>query len=346
VDLTGLAAHTTLRLGGPARRLVEAGSAAEIVDAVRAADAAGEPVLLIGGGSNLVIADGGWPGVVVLLRSRGVAVRGAGATVELTVEAGEPWEELVTRAVAEGWAGIECLAGIPGLTGATPVQNVGAYGQEVAETITAVRVWDRVAGQQRDLTPAECEFGYRSSAFKHSARYVVLAVAFRLRPQPISAPVRYAELARNLGIAVDDAAKLADVRDAVLALRRGKGMVLDPADHDTWSAGSFFTNPVLGPAELVGFEARLPPGTGYPSWPAGGGTKLSAAWLIERAGYGKGYGSGRVGLSGKHTLALTNRGGATTAELVALATEIRDGVLTRFGVALAPEPMLVGVTLR
>jgi UDP-N-acetylmuramate dehydrogenase len=225
------------------------------------------------------------------------------------------------------------------------VQNVGAYGQEVAETITGVRVWDRVDGRQRELAPVECGFGYRDSAFKHSDRYVVLAVALRLRPQPVSAPVRYAELARTLGVAVGEPAKLADVRDAVLALRRGKGMVLDPADHDTWSVGSFFTNPVLPPAELAGFEARLPPGTGYPCWPAGSGTKLSAAWLIEQAGYGKGYGSGPVGLSGKHTLALTNRGGATTAELVALAGEIQAGVRARFGVTLAAEPLLVGVTL-
>jgi UDP-N-acetylmuramate dehydrogenase len=340
-----LAAYTTLRLGGPARRVVEAGSAAEVVEAVRVADAAREPVLLIGGGSNLVLADAGWPGVAVLLRSRGLAVAGGGAAVELTVEAGEPWDEVVARAVAEGWAGIECLAGIPGLTGATPVQNVGAYGQEVAETITGVRVWDRVAGRLLELTAAECGFGYRDSTFKHAERYVVLAVTFRLRPQPSSAPVRYAELAHSLGVGVGEPAKLTDVRDAVLALRRGKGMVLDPADHDTWSVGSFFTNPVLAPAELVDFEARLPAGRGYPSWPAGGGTKLSAAWLIEQAGYGKGYGSGRVRLSGKHTLALTNRGGATTAELIELATEIRAGVRGRFGVTLAPEPLLIGVAL-
>ncbi|MEN3358642.1 MAG: UDP-N-acetylmuramate dehydrogenase [Mycobacteriales bacterium] len=340
-----LSAYTTLRLGGPARQLVEAGSSAEIVAAVRAADAAGEPVLLVGGGSNLVLADEGWPGVAVLLRSRGVAVQTGYGAVTLTVEAGEPWDELITRVVGEGWAGIEGLAGVPGLTGATPTQNVGAYGQEVAETITGVRVWDRAGGRERVLAPAECELGYRDSVFKRSERYVVLAVTFRLRPQPLSGPVRYAELARGLGIEVGESAKLADVRDAALALRRGKGMVLDPADHDTWSVGSFFTNPVLGAVELVAFEARLPPGTGYPSWPADGGTKLSAAWLIERAGYGRGYGSGHVGLSGKHTLALTNRGGASTAELMALAGEIRAGVRRAFGVTLAPEPRLVGVTL-
>jgi UDP-N-acetylmuramate dehydrogenase len=340
-----LAAYTTLRVGGPARRLVTAGSAARIVAAVRAADAAGEPVLLVGGGSNLVLADEGWPGVAVLLRSRGVAVQRDGDAVAVTVQAGEPWDDVVARAVAEGWAGIECLAGIPGLTGATPVQNVGAYGQEVAETITGVRVWDRVAGQQRELSPAECGFGYRDSAFKHVDRYVVLAVTFRLAAAPVSRPVRYAELARTLGVAVGEAAKLGEVRDAVLALRRGKGMVADPADHDTWSVGSFFTNPVLSPAALTDFEARLDPGAGYPSWPAAGGTKLSAAWLIEHAGFGKGYRAGRVALSGKHTLALTNRGGATTAEVIALARQIRDGVRARFGVTLTPEPLLVGIVL-
>jgi UDP-N-acetylmuramate dehydrogenase len=339
-----LAGYTTLRLGGPARRLVTAASAAEIVAAVRAADAAGEPVLLVGGGSNLVVADGGFPGTAVLLRSRGVAVAAAGDAVELRVAAGEPWDDLVTRAVTEGWAGIECLAGIPGLAGATPVQNVGAYGQEVADTITGVRVYDRAERVERDLAPAECRFGYRDSRFKHDDRYVVLSVDFRLAVQPLSAPVRYPELARALGVAVGDAAKSADVAAAVLSLRRGKGMVLDPADHDTWSAGSFFTNPVLDPAAAAGFAARA--GTeDYPRWPAGADTKLSAAWLIEHAGFAKGYGSGPVTVSTKHTLALTNRGGATTADLLALAREIRDGVRERYGVTLVAEPRLVGVAL-
>ena len=344
---TALAAYTTLRLGGPACRMVEAASAAEIVDAVRSADTAGEPVLLVGGGSNLVLADEGWPGAAVLLRSRGVTTeRDRDADrVRLTVEAGEPWDDLVDRAVAEGLAGIECLAGIPGLVGATPVQNVGAYGQEVAETVVAVRVWDRAGGAVRDLAPLDCGFAYRDSAFKHSDRYVVLSVTFALRARPLSRPVRYAELAGTLGVAVGEPAKLADVRDAVLGLRLRKGMVLDPDDHDTWSVGSFFTNPVLGPDGLAAFERRLDPGTWYPSWLAGGGTKLSAAWLIERSGFGKGYGNGQVRLSSKHTLALTNRGGGTTAELVALAREIRDEVRARFGVTLTPEPRLVGVAL-
>jgi UDP-N-acetylmuramate dehydrogenase len=338
VPIAGL---TTLRLGGPARTLVEATSAAELVDAVRTADEAGEPVLLVGGGSNLVVGDDGWPGRVVLLRSRGVAVEAEGDTRTLTVEAGESWDALVARAAAEGWAGIEALSGIPGLVGATPVQNVGAYGQEVADTISRVDAYDRETGEVLRLGPAECRFGYRDSLFKHTDRYVVLRVAFTLRVSDKSAPLRYAELARAVG----EIAPLADVRAAVLRLRAGKGMVVDPADPDTWSAGSFFTNPILTPAGLAAFERRLGAGETYPSWPAGTDRKLSAAWLIEQAGFGKGYGSGPVRISTKHTLALTHRGGGTAADLVALAREVRAGVEARFGVPLRPEPRLVGVSL-
>jgi UDP-N-acetylmuramate dehydrogenase len=338
-----LAELTTLRVGGPAARVVEATDPAGLVEAVQAADAAGEPMLLVGGGSNLVVADAGWPGVAVLLRARGVALDRDGERVRLTVEAGEPWDDLVAWTVAEGLAGIECLSGIPGLAGATPVQNVGAYGQEVAETIAAVRVWDRVVEVEVDLPAAACGFGYRDSAFKHTDRYVVLAVTFVLAAQQTSAPVRYPELAGALGVPVGEPAKLADVREAVLGLRRGKGMVLDPADHDTWSVGSFFTNPVLTPAELA--AARLPAGP-FPHWPApGGGTKLSAAWLIGSAGFGRGHGTGLARVSSKHTLALTNRGGATAADILALARELRDGVRARTGVTLTPEPRLVGLTL-
>ena len=341
-----LAPLTTFRLGGPAARLVEAAAAGDIVDAVRAADAAADPVLLVGGGSNLVVADAGWPGLVVLLRSRGVHLRRDGDRVTVTVQAGESWDDLVARAVAEGLAGIECLAGIPGLAGATPVQNVGAYGQEVAETIVAVTAWDRERGQVRELSTMDCGFAYRTSIFKNVKRYVVLSATFSLEPSELSGPVRYAELARALGVTIGERAKLAEVREAVLALRRGKGMVLDAADHDTWSAGSFFTNPVLSTVDIAAFEARLAPGTAYPHWPAAGGaTKLSAAWLIEHAGFGRGYRRGRVALSGKHTLALSNRGGASTGELLGLAREVRDGVHARYGVALHPEPQLVGVAL-
>ncbi len=338
-----LAEVTTLRLGGPTARVVEAGTQAELVAAVRAADTAGEPLLLVGGGSNLVVADEGWPGVTVLIRGSDVTVRTDGPDVLVRAAAGTDWDEFVTRAVDEGWAGIECLSGIPGLTGATPVQNVGAYGQDVAQTVTDVAVWDRQADRIAVRSAADCEFGYRTSLFKHTDRYVVLEVGFRLRAGGTSGPVRYAELARQLG--ADDRVPLAAVRDAVLALRRGKGMVLDAADHDTWSAGSFFTNPILSETELAAFEARLPAGTAYPSWPDRGGRKLSAAWLIERAGFGKGYGGEAVRLSGKHTLALTNRGAATTMELLTLARTVRDGAREAFGIELRAEPTLVNCHL-
>ena len=332
-----LAELTTLRLGGPAARLVEAGTAAELVEAVRAAD---DEVLLVGGGSNLVVGDAGWPGTAVLIRSRGIAVTADGDRRELTVEAGEPWDALVARTVAEGWAGLEALSGIPGLTGATPVQNVGAYGQEVADTLLRVEVYDRAEDRVEWLAAADCRFGYRDSLFKHTDRWVVLRVVFGLRAGGKSAPA-YAELARRVG----DVAPLADVRDAVLELRRSKGMVLDDADPDTWSAGSFFTNPILAPAAVAAFEERLGAEVRYPSWPADEGRKLSAAWLIETAGFGKGHGEGAVRVSGKHSLALTHRGGGSTAELVALAREVRDGVTARYGVVLRAEPRLVGVAL-
>jgi len=340
-----LAPLTTLRLGGPAGRLVEAAGAAEIAEAVAAADAAGEPVLLLGGGSNLVLADEGWPGTVVLIRSTGTVLRSDGDERTLVVEAGEPWDDLVARTVYEGWAGLECLAGIPGLTGATPVQNVGAYGQEVADTVSSVTAYDRRTAEVRRMTPGDCRFGYRDSVFKHSDRYVVLSVSFVLRATDKSGPVRYAELARTLGVEVGEVAPLREVCEAVLSLRRGKGMVIDAADPDTWSVGSFFTNPVLDAAGLAALEGRLEPGTAYPSWPAAGGRKLSAAWLIERCGFGKGYGGEAVRVSSKHTLALTHRGGGSTAELIALAREVRDGVRDRFAVTLVPEPRLVGVTV-
>ncbi|MFZ5872376.1 MAG: UDP-N-acetylmuramate dehydrogenase [Actinomycetota bacterium] len=332
---------TTLRVGGPARTCVEATTADELVEAVRAADDAGEPLLLVAGGSNLLVSDDGFPGTVVLVRSRGVEVLSADACggVTLRVAAGEPWDAVVARAVAEGWSGVEALSGIPGSAGATPVQNVGAYGQEVADTIASVRAWDRLERRVRTLAAAECGFGYRWSRFKADpGRWVVLDVTVQLPVADLSAPVRYAELARTLGVDVGRRAPLDDVRQAVLALRRGKGMVLDAADHDTWSAGSFFTNPVLDAADL-------PPGA--PRFPAGDRrVKTSAAWLIEHAGFGKGYGlPGPASLSTKHTLALTNRGTARAADLVALAREVRDGVRGRFGVELVNEPVLVGCSL-
>jgi len=335
--------HTTLRLGGSADEFVVAESEEALVAAVTEADAAGTPVLVLGGGSNLVVADEGFAGRVVQIGTRGVTVADASqcAGVSLTVAAGEPWDDLVARAVNEHWAGIEALSGIPGLVGATPIQNVGAYGQEVSETIASVRVFDRVLRGIRTFANADCGFGYRHSRFKADpGRHVVLTVEFQLPQGDLSAPIKYAELARTLGVDQGRRAPLADVRETVLGLRRGKGMVLDPADHDTWSAGSFFTNPML-PAEVA---ESLPDDA--PRWPQLDGTvKTSAAWLIDHAGFGKGYGNERVSLSTKHPLALTNRGSATTGDLVALAREVRDGVDAKFGVRLINEPVFVGTSL-
>jgi UDP-N-acetylmuramate dehydrogenase len=322
-----LAPLTTLRLGGPAGRLIEAETEDELVALVRSgAD------LVLAGGSNVVISDAGVPGTVVLVRTRGIAVDGE----FLVVQAGEPWDEVVARCVADGRQGVECLSGIPGSTGATPIQNVGAYGQDVSETVAWVRVYDAETDRVEVLDAAACGFDYRRSVFKYRDRWTVLAVAFRLPESEESGPLRYAELARTLGVPVGGRAPLADVRAAVLALRRGKGMVIDPDDPDSVSAGSFFTNPILSHAEW----SALP---GAPAFPEPDGRiKTSAAWLIEQAGYSRGYGSGRAGISTKHTLALINRGEATTADLMALAREIAAGVEATFGVALAPEPVLVG----
>jgi UDP-N-acetylmuramate dehydrogenase len=327
---------TTLRLGGEPARMVEARSEAELAELVRSAY---EPLLVLAGGSNVVVADGGFPGTVVRVLTRGIERDGA----RLEVQAGEPWDEIVAMTVAEGLQGFECLSGIPGSTGATPIQNVGAYGQEVAETVESVRVLDRASGQISELSAAECGFVYRGSIFKYRDRHVVLAVTFRMRESAVSGPLRYAELARKLDVPVGGSAPLADVRDAVLALRRGKGMVIDPGDPDSVSAGSFFTNPILEPEDFARLQARTGELGGPPAFPEPDGRiKTSAAWLIERAGFPRGYGNGHVGISSKHTLALVNRGGASTAELMALAREIAGGVRDRFGVRLHPEPVLVG----
>jgi len=333
-----LADLTPLRVGGAARRLVTARSDAEAVETVRSADAADEPLLVLGGGSNLVVSDEGFAGTVVQIATRGIDVVSAdnGGGVMVTVAAGEPWDAFVAEAVSNGWAGIETLAGIPGLTGATPVQNVGAYGQEVSSTIACVRTYDRWAGEVRTFVNDQCSFGYRTSRFKVDERYVVLDVTFALRPGRHSEPIRYAELARALDVPVGSPTALSDVPDAVLGLRRGKGMVLDADDHDTWSAGSFFTNPVVDEAP-----------DGAPSWPAGGRVKVSAAWLIEHAGFGRGYpgDAAPVRLSSKHTLAICNRGPGKAEDVVDLARRIRDGVAERFGIILEPEPRLVGLSL-
>jgi UDP-N-acetylmuramate dehydrogenase len=345
-DGGSLAAYTTLRLGGPASRLLIAANENEVLEIVRAATAG--PLLVLAGGSNVVIGDDGVPGTVVLLRTTGVTVTESDdGDVSVRVAAGERWDDVVAATVRAGHAGLECLSGIPGSAGATPIQNVGAYGQEVAETITAVRAFDRIADQIVTMTPQECRFAYRTSVFKHSDRWVVLSVDFRLTRSPVSEPVRYTELARALGVSVGDRAPLADVREAVLRLRAGKGMVLEPEDPDTYSVGSFFTNPVLTAAAYEKLREVSRTLGDPPSWPGTDGlVKVSAAWLIERAGFARGYApGGGVGLSTKHTLALTNRGDGSTAALLALAREIRDGVHDRFGVTLHPEPVLVNCEL-
>ena len=334
-----LAPLTTLRLGGPARRLVEAATEADVVEAVREADAAGEPLLVLAGGSNVVIADEGFDGTVVRILTRGVERTGE----RLEVQAGEDWDTLVAACVGDGLAGFECLSGIPGSTGATPIQNVGAYGQDVSETVTAVRVYDRATREVTTLDAGACRFRYRSSVFKRDDRRVVLSVAFRLRRSAVSGPLRYGELARALEVASGEGAPLGAVREAVLGLRRGKGMVIDPADPDSVSAGSFFTNPILDREVFAALQARMGPERRPPAWPEPEGrVKTSAAWLIEQAGFRRGHGNGRAGISAKHTLALVNRGEASTEELLAVAREVAAGVREAFGVELMPEPVLVG----
>ncbi|WP_125773527.1 UDP-N-acetylmuramate dehydrogenase [Antribacter gilvus] len=380
-----LADLTTLRVGGPAASYVEAVHEEDLVAAVQEADDEGVPLLVVGGGSNLLVADEGFDGVVVRDARSGIRVESAdscgGAVV--SAPAGQSWDELAQRAVEEGWVGVESLSGIPGTVGAVPVQNVGAYGQEVAGVIAAVRTWDRAERRKRTFAVGELDFGYRTSLLKRSMhvssrpvdpqapwypspRYVVLEVQFQFRLGSMSAPVGYFELARRLGVEVGQKAPSSDVREAVLALRAGKGMLLDtPApggdpDHDRWNSGSFFTNPVVPvehmdrlPADAPRYPVRnaLPTTSTGPALGAvdSGVVKTSAAWLIEHAGFGKGFGlageRSPARLSTKHTLAMTNRGGARADDVVALARAVRDGVRDRFGVTLVPETVLVGVTL-
>ncbi|MET8655391.1 UDP-N-acetylmuramate dehydrogenase [Nocardia aurea] len=340
-----LAELTTLRVGGPAT-VAECASTEALVATVRALDVAGVPVLLLAGGSNLLIGDDGFDGVVVRVANDGVDI-GADAVV---AEAGASWDAVVAATVAAGLGGLECLSGIPGSAGATPVQNVGAYGVEVASLLRRVRLLDRASGDIRWVGPAELGFGYRTSVLKHRDDAVVLAVEFALDPSGRSAPLRFGELAKVFGAAEGETRPVDEVRAAVLRLRAGKGMVLDPADHDTWSAGSFFTNPVVAADRVDEILAAITAHVGdvtVPTYPAPDGVKFSAGWLIERAGFAKGFPGpdAAARLSTKHTLALTNRGSATAADLVALARTVRDGVAERFGIVLEPEPVTVGVTL-
>lgn len=337
-----LADHTTLRVGGAARRMIIAETETELIETVRELDAAGEPQLILGGGSNLLVGDSGFDGTVIKIATRGVDEDTAACSgAVITVAAGEPWDPLVSYALERSWSGLEAMSGIPGLVGATPIQNVGAYGAEVSELISTVRTLDRSTGQLKTLFPTECGFAYRTSRFKSDpGRFLVLSVTFQLPLGSMSQPIRYPELARALGIDVGQRAPAPEVRQAVLALRTAKGMVLAEDDHDTWSAGSFFTNPLISSA-----QARTLPPDAPRFNQADGMIKTSAAWLIERAGFGKGYGNGAARLSRKHTLALTNRGRATAADLLSLAREIRAGVQTKFDIELVPEPVLVGCEL-
>ena len=345
-----LANYTTLGLGGPAKSLVIAENEADLIGAVRHADAVAEPVLLIGGGSNLVIADEGFPGTVVHVNSSGLSYADAGdGAVDATVAAGEDWDGVVAATVAEGLVGLESLSGIPGRAGATPIQNVGAYGREVAEVIARVRVYDRMeikfgssgtSGVFSPIAPA-CSVG--------GGAYVVLDVTFRLARQALSMPVQYAELAAELGVGMGERAGVGEVRSAVLKIRARKGMVLNPGDPDSRSAGSFFTNPVLTPQEFARVEAAAVARSAgpVPRYEAGDErVKVPAAWLIEHAGFAKGHGApGQARVSSKHTLALVNAGDATTADLLTLARELASGVRAAFGVTLTPEPILIGVSL-
>lgn len=369
---------TTLHIGGEISNLVEATTADEVIEAVRTADAAGEPLLVLGGGSNLVASDEPFTGTVVLLRDPqepplldatcevgasgepdGIPVDPAeltpldptcgGAIVEYF--AGVNWDRAVRYAIAREMVGIEALSGIPGTVGATPIQNVGAYGQEVASTISRVRTWDREQNAVRTFFAADCDFAYRDSVFKRTrydgpvpsptGRYVVLSVTFQHTIGSLSAPIRYGQLAETLGVQAGERAPMQEVREAVLAVRASKGMVLDPTDHDTWSAGSFFTNPILEASRA----AELPEGA--PQFDAGDGrVKTSAAWLISHAGVERGHSVGEhAAVSSKHSLALTNRGGATSDDLVDLARDVQGRVQEAFGIQLVPEPVRLGIDL-
>jgi len=341
-DDVPLAPLTTLRIGPVARRLITCTSTEQVVGALRATDAGSSPacgrVLVLAGGSNVVLADDLADLTVVLLANTEISVEGN----IVRAEAGAVWDDVVVTSLAYGLGGLECLSGIPGSAGATPVQNVGAYGAEVADTIRRVRLLDRRTGEDRWVSPDVLQFGYRTSILRHSPAAVVLEVEFALDAEGRSAPLRYGELAAALDAEPGSRADPARVREAVLSLRAGKGMVLDEADHDTWSVGSFFTNPVVSPAEYERLKESVD--RPVPSYPAPDGVKLAAGWLVERAGFGKGYpGDGAPArLSTKHALALTNRGNATTADVIALARTVRDGVRTTFGIELTPEPILIG----
>ena len=355
-----LSKFTTFRLGGPAAQVTIAETREELLEFCRAHQMglSGEEragVLFIGGGSNLLIADDGFDGPVCVVRTTGVTATETTVTdVRVTAEAVEDWDDFVAHTLSLGLSGLEALSGIPGCVGATPIQNVGAYGTEVGELITSVEVFDRVAGQIRHLSAVELEFGYRTSALKRAQiaagtpQFVVLSVTFDLQRSQQSLPVRYAQLASALDVEIGARVEVGLVRESVIGLRRSKGMVLDPDDHDSWSAGSFFTNPIVDDPDTLPAEApRYPVTDPLSGAKIEGKTKTSAAWLIEHAGFSKGFslGPGRAALSDKHTLALTNRGQARTADVIELANTIVAGVENAFGITLEPEPTFIGCAL-
>lgn len=335
-----LADHTTLRVGGNAAAWLKVSTEDELIEAVRQADDAGTPVLILGGGSNLLVSDEGFAGLVIQTKVRGIHHQDIGDLVFVTAACGEPWDGFVSVCLSSGAHGLEALSGIPGDVGATPIQNVGAYGVEVGNLIASVRVWDRQEQEQRDLSPQECDFTYRSSLFKEQPdRWLVLAVTFALARTGLSR-IMYDQLAELLDLEVGDTALPSRIRESVIRLRRSKGMVLDETDYDTWSAGSFFTNPIVTADVAQGLPDDCP------RYPASGGVKLSAAWLIQHSGIDPGFGlNERARISSKHTLALTNRGQASAADILELARVVRARVRSAHGIELKPEVRLIACSL-
>ncbi len=357
-----LSALTTLRVGGVAKRVQRESDPLSLVAAAGQADAEGPPLLVLGGGSNVVVSDSPFPGLVLLDgRDRILGVEKQNGSVVVEVAAGTSWDRFVAEALLSGWSGVEALSGIPGSVGAAPVQNIGAYGRELSDNLVSIEAFDRQTGKVLALSREDLGLGYRDSLLKRSLfsaapgqgawgkspRWLVLSVKLRLDVSPLSAPIRYRELASRLGVDVGDQAEASAVREAVLGLRRSKGMVLDSADHDTWSAGSFFTNPLLSPASAASLPAEAPR---FPVVGRAGEKKIktSAAWLIDHSGFGKGwslYPGAQASLSTKHVLAVTNRGHASTSDVVQLARAVRGGVAKKFGITLVPEPVFVGIEL-
>ncbi len=338
--MTTLDKYTSLRVGGPARKIINVSTEEEIIAAIEGAGDA--PVLILGGGSNVLISDSGFEGTVIhIANNQAESEVDACSGATLTIGAGENWDDFVAATISRGFAGLETLSGIPGTVGAAPIQNIGAYGHEVSEFITRVRTYDRQAKAIKTFTNSECEFEYRTSHFKkHPGRYIILSVQFQIRSGEETTPITYAELATKLGIAVGEKAQVEATRTAVMELRAAKGMLLNSEDKDSWSAGSFFTNPI------VSTEVALALPAGAPQWPLSDGrVKISAAWLIEHSGIDKGQSHGGARISTKHVLALTNSGGATAEEIAELAREVRAAVQNKFGIMLEPEVNFVGITL-